>query len=78
MVQARDVRLRPRLRKACSEEMAAFCQDVAPGARCCQCAAGALATPMSHALASPLPTLHWFSPLCLAALMQQPVGGHAP
>ena len=32
VVQSRDVRLRPRLRKACSEEMVAFCQAVAPGA----------------------------------------------
>lgn len=29
--QARDVRLRPKLQKTCSEELAVFCKDVKPG-----------------------------------------------
>lgn len=31
ILQARDVRLRPRLRSACSEELSVFCKDVEPG-----------------------------------------------
>eukprot|EP00884_Botryococcus_braunii_P009912 jgi/Botrbrau1/18922/Bobra.177_2s0076.1 len=31
IVQSRDVRLRPKLHKACSEEIAIFCKDVRPG-----------------------------------------------
>lgn len=34
IIQSRDVRLRPKLHKACSEEMAIFCKDVAPGMSC--------------------------------------------
>ena len=33
IIQARDVRLRPKLNKACSEEIAVFCKGVPPGAR---------------------------------------------
>ncbi len=32
IIQARDVRLRPKLNKACSEEIAVFCKGVPPGA----------------------------------------------
>ena len=35
IIQARDVRLRPKLNKACSEEIAVFCKGVPPGARSC-------------------------------------------
>jgi hypothetical protein len=30
-LQARDVRLRPKLQRTCSEELAVFCKDVTPG-----------------------------------------------
>ena len=33
IIQARDVRLRPKLRKICAHEMAAHCKDVPRGAR---------------------------------------------
>ena len=36
IIQSRDVRLRPKLNKACSEEIAVYCKDVETGApRCC-------------------------------------------
>lgn len=31
IIQSRDVRLRPKLNKACSEEIAVYCKDVQPG-----------------------------------------------
>jgi len=31
IIQSRDIRLRPRLAKLCSEEIAVFCKDVPPG-----------------------------------------------
>ena len=34
-LQARDVRLRPKLEQKCSEELAVFCKDVSPGALRC-------------------------------------------
>ena len=33
IIQSRDVRLRPKLQKACSEEIAVYCKDTQPGAR---------------------------------------------
>jgi hypothetical protein len=35
IIQARDVRLRPKLRKICAHEMTAHCKDVKPGAPLC-------------------------------------------
>lgn len=32
IIQSRDVRLRPKLQKACSEEIAVFCKGIQPGA----------------------------------------------
>ena len=32
IIQSRDVRLRPKLNKACSEEIAVYCKDVEKGA----------------------------------------------
>ena len=32
IIQSRDIRLRPKLNKLCSEEIAIFCKDVKPGA----------------------------------------------
>ena len=31
IIQSRDIRLRPKLNKLCSEEIAVFCKDVKPG-----------------------------------------------
>jgi Golgi apparatus protein 1 len=31
IIQSRDVRLRPKLQKACSEEIAVFCKGIQPG-----------------------------------------------
>lgn len=31
IIQSRDIRLRPKLAKLCSEEIAIFCKDVQPG-----------------------------------------------
>ena len=31
IIQSRDIRLRPKLHKLCSEEIAVFCKDVKPG-----------------------------------------------
>lgn len=33
IIQSRDVRLRPKLNKACSDEITVFCQGIQPGAR---------------------------------------------
>jgi hypothetical protein len=33
ILQARDVRLRPQLQRACSQEEALFCEEVEPGQR---------------------------------------------
>ena len=33
IIQSRDVRLRPKLQKACSEEIAVYCKDTQPGAQ---------------------------------------------
>ena len=32
IIQSRDVRLRPKLNKACSDEITVFCQGIQPGA----------------------------------------------
>ena len=34
IIQSRDVRLRPKLNKACSEEIAVYCKDVEKGKAC--------------------------------------------
>ena len=36
IIQSRDIRLRPKLNKLCSEEIAVLCKDVQPGALPCK------------------------------------------
>ena len=37
IIQSRDVRLRPKLNKACSEEIAVYCKDVETGEHAAAC-----------------------------------------
>ncbi len=42
IIQSRDVRLRPKLNKACSEEIAVYCKDVEKGMTLCVTATNTL------------------------------------
>lgn len=48
IIQSRDVRLRPKLNKACSDEITVFCQGIQPGTH-----------PLSHPQKAPLSSEEW-------------------
>ena len=50
IIQSRDIRLRPKLAKLCSEEIVIFCKDVQPGTSSCCCTPHLRPVTLQHSL----------------------------
>ena len=76
IIQSRDVRLRPKLNKACSEEIAVYCKDVETGERAAASPSSACASPPLACEVPGLEPLHDYG-ACFQATIEQSLTSRA-
>ena len=76
IIQSRDVRLRPKLNKACSEEIAVYCKDVETGEHAAAAPSSACTCPPVGFMGPSLEPLHDYS-ACAQATTEQSLTSRA-